>query len=146
LCYLDDESDQRLNYDALSYSWDGQEPTQSISCDGTALKVTRNAATALQHLRRRESPITLWIDGICINQESAPEKNQQVAMMGDIYKSAIHVYIWLGTGDKEGTQLTALNGFQKLCCLGGDWENHELIRRLLSVPRISYWYLANGVG
>jgi len=43
----------------------------------------------------------LWIDAICINQESIAERSQQVPIMGDIYKTAQRVFIWLGKGTKD---------------------------------------------
>lgn len=41
----------------------------------------------------------LWIDSICINQEDVEERNSQVKIMGDIYKNASTVVIWLGASD-----------------------------------------------
>ena len=37
----------------------------------------------------------LWIDAICINQTDIDERNAQVAIMGDIYKEASRVLVWL---------------------------------------------------
>ncbi|KAK1757050.1 heterokaryon incompatibility protein-domain-containing protein [Echria macrotheca] len=50
----------------------------------------------MRALRRTLHPVYLWVDAICINQASLPEKGEQVAMMADIYRSAEHVAIWLG--------------------------------------------------
>ena len=47
-------------------------------------------------LRKAEEVVNLWIDSICINQTDIPEKNIQVAMMGEIYNKADQVVIWLG--------------------------------------------------
>lgn len=48
----------------------------------------------------------LWIDAICINQDdfSKEEKQDQVAMMGDIYDCAQKVIIWLGKDDEHTEQ------------------------------------------
>jgi hypothetical protein len=40
----------------------------------------------------------LWIDALCINQESVSERNAQVAIMRDIYKAAKRIVVWLGLG------------------------------------------------
>jgi hypothetical protein len=45
----------------------------------------------------------LWIDQICINQNSVAEKSSQVELMGDVYSKAKQVIVWLGvhpTGNK----------------------------------------------
>jgi hypothetical protein len=38
----------------------------------------------------------LWIDQICIDQDTLTEKNHQVQMMSDIYYNCEHVMVWLG--------------------------------------------------
>ena len=40
-----------------------------------------------------------WIDAICINQSSIPERSAQVRIMRDIYDQASLVLIWLGPQD-----------------------------------------------
>ncbi|KAK3352492.1 hypothetical protein B0T25DRAFT_437335, partial [Lasiosphaeria hispida] len=37
----------------------------------------------------------LWIDAMCINQNSNPEKSQQVALMSRIYAAAQRIVMWL---------------------------------------------------
>jgi hypothetical protein len=37
----------------------------------------------------------MWIDQLCINQEDTPERNDQVSIMGKIYRGAAQVIIWL---------------------------------------------------
>ena len=43
-----------------------------------------------------KTPALFWVDSLCINQEDVPERNQQVALMADIYGKAGTVAIWLG--------------------------------------------------
>jgi Heterokaryon incompatibility protein (HET) len=38
----------------------------------------------------------MWIDAICIHQKDDLEKGPQVALMGDIYRLADRVVVWLG--------------------------------------------------
>lgn len=38
----------------------------------------------------------LWIDAVCIDQTDHREKSRQVAQMGDIYRDAERVLVWLG--------------------------------------------------
>jgi len=48
-----------------------------------------------------EQEVLLWVDALCINQEDATERADQVKMMGKIYAQASNVKIWLGKEDKE---------------------------------------------
>lgn len=86
------------SFEALSYTWDGQQPDVQITCCGKALLVTKNCHSILRGLRRRE-PRALWIDAICIDQSSSVERNNQVRLMGDIYRKADKVLIWPGECD-----------------------------------------------
>jgi hypothetical protein len=43
----------------------------------------------------------LWADAICINQEDIVERNHQVQLMRDIYRSAELVVAWLGEEKDE---------------------------------------------
>jgi hypothetical protein len=43
----------------------------------------------------------LWIDQICIDQTNIQERNEQVARMGHVYRSAKTTIIWLGSGVEE---------------------------------------------
>lgn len=60
-------------------------------------QVTKNLEKALRHLRDGASGRILWVDAICINQSDSKEKISQVQSMGDVYKNAIEVRIWLGS-------------------------------------------------
>ncbi|KAK0113803.1 hypothetical protein ONS95_014052 [Cadophora gregata] len=94
-----------------------------IFLDGQAVEVTPNLWVALWHLRRSanwfkqhpdaevgefgermdrenqthftyETPI--WIDALCINQLDVLERNEQVQMMGLLYRNAQSVHAWTG--------------------------------------------------
>lgn len=93
------EDDCLPKYSALSYCWEDQIPDRPILCNGGILNITKNCFDAMVRLRKSEAKITLWIDSICIDQTSLAEKSVQVALMGDIYKSADQVIVWLGEWD-----------------------------------------------
>ena len=59
--------------------------------------INQDLSKALPSLSSRGSSGYLWIDQICIDQGSITERNQQVKIMGDIYKAGRKVLIWLGT-------------------------------------------------
>ncbi|KAM5368714.1 hypothetical protein ACJZ2D_009380 [Fusarium nematophilum] len=85
-----------VTYEALSYTWGAPQGTQPIQCEGGTILVTPNCEQALLHLRQKFKPRNLWIDAVCINQQATEEKNEQVTMMGDIYRSAARTILWLG--------------------------------------------------
>lgn len=83
-------------YWALSYTWDGQRADQEILCEGSKLLVTKNCFAALKGMRSSDAEVRVWIDNMCINQNDLAERSHQVALMGDIYKEAAQVMVWLG--------------------------------------------------
>jgi hypothetical protein len=102
--------DYPQNLEALSYSWGADPPSHPIIChqDGSTaadnlLNVTYNCLAGLRQLRWCDKPRHLWIDSICIDQTNVKERNQQVALMGELYPSAKHVIVWVGEQD-NGTE------------------------------------------
>ncbi|KAG7057444.1 heterokaryon incompatibility protein [Colletotrichum scovillei] len=92
-------------YKALSYTWGTSGATHSIDIEGASLLVTASLDTALRHIRRKDEPVTLWIDQICINQEDGAEKGNQVALMTQIYTKAEQVIVWLGPAENNSDAL-----------------------------------------
>ncbi|KAI0468971.1 heterokaryon incompatibility protein-domain-containing protein [Xylaria cf. heliscus] len=91
------------SYEALSYVWGARHGSVPITCNNQDLLVTPNCLAALVQFRRPLRSRTLWIDAICIDQGAdavaTAERNRQVAMMGDVYRLAKGVIIWLGPGN-----------------------------------------------
>jgi hypothetical protein len=71
--------------------------------DNGVLLIMPNCESALRRLRNAEETQILWIDSICINQgpDAIDERNQQVALMGEIYQNAQHVVVWVGESDER---------------------------------------------
>lgn len=91
-------------FEALSYEWgDPDKPRHEIIVNGQPFKVWENLFYALKYIRPvplRDNHVNsriLWIDAICINQDDIDERNHQVGMMGDIYRKADKVPVWLGS-------------------------------------------------
>jgi hypothetical protein len=104
------------SYVALSYTWDAQIPTCSIDCDGRVLYITPNCHAALVKLRSRDFSLPMWVDSVCIDQNSVEERNHQVAIMDDIYRRALSVVVWLGGGDdKSEAAVSKLGRFGESC-------------------------------
>ena len=94
---LDDEH----VYAALSYTWRGQirdVPVQLWSSPWTphTILVTQSLIEALVRLRDKTRSFLLWVDQISINQADNIEKSSQVGMMGQIFRKASFVQVWLG--------------------------------------------------
>lgn len=90
-------------FTALSYAWDSQDGTERIVCDGALISVTKNCVAALRNIHEDRGEKRMWVDAICIDQESTEEKIQQIAIMGDIYKTAAGVRVWLGEQDDSSS-------------------------------------------
>jgi hypothetical protein len=88
-------------YSAISYVWGDPTSKSSMVCHGQPLGITSNLSDALQQLRNEHAHKYLWADAICINQSDEAERSQQVSLMGDIYKKASDVFVWLGLEDSR---------------------------------------------
>ncbi|KAF1829387.1 HET-domain-containing protein [Decorospora gaudefroyi] len=133
---------------ALSYVWgDPEHAHQATVLDhlGFAagwIPLTKNLGNALCDLRGAEGlqEQYFWIDQICINQQDNREKNQQVAMMSEIYTQAKQVITYLGPAgtaleEKRGTEL--LNRITKNIPKATWRQMHEAG----SIERIRDWIL-----
>ncbi|EXJ70402.1 uncharacterized protein A1O5_06470 [Cladophialophora psammophila CBS 110553] len=88
-------------FEALSYCWGTSEKEYFIYCDGLRYWVTESLLKFLLRYRDSRESQLLWVDQICINQDDSVEKSLQLRLMGDIYRQAEQVIIWLG--DFPGT-------------------------------------------
>jgi hypothetical protein len=84
--------------------------------------------------------LTLWVDAVCINQSDLPEKSQQVAVMGQIYRKCAQVQIWLGC-DASQCRLTRppLSGSTVTGGISGEIDPFSIIRLLADDRHISEW-------
>lgn len=107
-------------FDALSYTWGNpmskfsrkndeayESKKEFVEIDGRRLEVGLNLVDALHMLQtvnlkaaKQSQAKYIWIDAICINQEDNDEKAAQVSIMGDIYKEATNVIVWIGAQDE----------------------------------------------
>jgi hypothetical protein len=56
-------------------------------------------------MREELSEVRLWIDAICINQSDKEERNVQVQRMGDIFRQATGVRVWLGEEYEQSNRI-----------------------------------------
>ncbi|KAF9893958.1 hypothetical protein FE257_008929 [Aspergillus nanangensis] len=99
-------------YSALSYTWGEGNDKYWIFVNGHKFFVTLNLFQALLQIRAHNptGPVVLWVDAICIDQSNTEERNQQVALIGDIYSSCDRALVWLGTFNQTGRKCCALVG------------------------------------
>jgi hypothetical protein len=103
--YTLQDSGRRMHpYDALSYVWGDSAIPKSISIDKHKLPVTVNLHGALSRLRYRSIERVLWVDAVCVNQNNASEKEQQIRSMAKIYALASRVVVWLGDAAEDSDQ------------------------------------------
>jgi hypothetical protein len=91
----------RRPYTAVSYAWGTNQTKRQIDINGIQVYINENVFDLLTTVRDVHDQQFLWIDAICINQEDAKEKAQQVMIMGTIYRNARSTYIWLGTSTED---------------------------------------------
>jgi hypothetical protein len=85
-------------YEALSYQWG--HGTSSVLVDEHDVLIPKNLEVALRKMRHPSNERVLWADAICIDQSTITERNEQVALMADIYRKCERCLIWLGdTGE-----------------------------------------------
>jgi hypothetical protein len=91
-------------WQALSYEW-GKDPAQDdIEVDGRTFPVRPNLYRFLQQMAREKHASWMYIDAVCINQTDIAEREQQVALMHDIYRRAEEVILWIHDPDLKAEQ------------------------------------------
>jgi hypothetical protein len=106
------ETHDLLWYTALSYVWGAPIFERPLTCNGYQTAITHNLDLALRHVRRSDSPVNLWVDQICINQDDLKEKGQQVNFMSMIYRRSWVTVVWLGEeADSSSDALELMRDF-----------------------------------
>lgn len=88
-------------YIALSYAWGDVSDKRKIIVVDVLISVSASLESALRTLRDPKEPRWVWADALCINQQDASEKADQVRLMTRIYKQAKSVAIWLGPRSED---------------------------------------------
>jgi hypothetical protein len=102
---IEDKDLPLYEYVALSYAWEGQQPSKPIKIrhpkQSVTHLVTANLYEALQGLRSSSEDRCFWADAICMDQNNNEEKSQQLPLMSRIYSEAKNVCVWLGKEKPE---------------------------------------------
>jgi Heterokaryon incompatibility protein (HET) len=148
-----------VEYDALSYVWGGEDPLteagravqylyvrngpEERSKRGlySWLTITPNLATALRSFRQNPDiacEVYLWVDAICINQDSSVEKGAQIQRMAKTYSEASTVRVWLGEECEDSMvafkfieQILSLEDFDSLISESHSCEQWDAFRNLM---------------
>lgn len=116
-------------YEAVSYAWGDAKSKAMSTCDGQDFMITNNLHDGLHAMRHGSQSRFLWADAICIDQSNSEERGRQVKHMGNIYRGAAKVLVWLG-GDEDGQGRRAIMAMKEIAakCLGRtveDLSDHE---------------------
>ncbi|EXK46140.1 hypothetical protein FOMG_04352 [Fusarium oxysporum f. sp. melonis 26406] len=101
-------TDARKQYLALSYCAGDPIDTRDILVNGVRCNIFANLHHALVLARRywirsaRQTPLRLWIDQLCINQQDLNERSHQVGFMTDIYQGAERTLACLSASKTSG--------------------------------------------
>lgn len=88
-------------------------PKGTIILGGTEVEVGGELYSALNRLghlwqgtdQETKEGVYVWIDALCINQNDIEERNIHVKKMGQIYKKAKRVRIWLGEASSDADRI-----------------------------------------
>jgi hypothetical protein len=78
-------------YIAISYAWGSSRRTKAIRVRDNLVAVRENLWHFLDHKRHIEKKDYYWVDAICIDQSNTRERNHQVSLMKDIYRTVSEV-------------------------------------------------------
>jgi hypothetical protein len=120
-------------YFALSYTWGDMVNKATISISGSLFNIGKNLYECLMVLRHVHPETYLWIDQLSIDQNDIRERNQQVQWMGDIFRRAKKVIVWLGPASENSDHAVSL--IHNLKDLASE-EDGSAVKDLLARP---YW-------
>ena len=93
---------------ALSYCCGDQSLRKAIVVDGRSITITQNCDAALR-LMRNHGIFDIWVDAICIDQDTETEKNEQILRIGVIYQEASSVAVYIGPTTAEDWECITAN-------------------------------------
>lgn len=124
-CKLGDSTHQ---YEALSYCWGDSAKPCCVRIKDRSLRIGWNLHAALLRLRQPDKSRRLWVDAICINQQSADEKTQQIPFMARIYRQATCVIVWLGEDSEKSDGKLTFDFIQWSPDLMQSWATDEMYK------------------
>ncbi|KAK7976275.1 hypothetical protein PG989_014738 [Apiospora arundinis] len=92
------------DYETLSYVWGDTKEPVPLTIGDHFLPISQSLYQALVDLRHEDKPRRIWVDAVCIDQGNLQERSEQVSVMGQIYRGAKRVVIYLGAAYPERTK------------------------------------------
>lgn len=137
-------------YKALSYCWGNEHADHRIKINGISFLVRKNLHSFLAHFlagQRKGHDVTreytswIFIDAICINQQDLDERSSQVTLMGDVYRKADEVIVWLGDegdplNDFEPTTMVAHTFHKDLAAWQENFDQIHVVLLMDAANRI----------
>lgn len=139
---------------ALSYEWRPSRPRRTILIEDQISLIGKNLFLFLESIYHQHAGGNdidwLWVDAICIDQESISERNHQAQRMKEVYSQARMVITWLGPSHNSRDRdvfniLNQLGSNNEDCVerfgiLGFDAiRNKNCFETLFSLYARSYW-------
>jgi len=125
---------EKPEYKALSYQWGEGTEKVPICVNGIESCIGLNLYSALEHIQSENEDIVLWADAICINQDDAAEKSEQVKRMSEIYRNAIETIVWLGPADESSMSDNAMNYLDRV---GRLVQEEDILRPMIEMAKLS---------
>ena len=93
-------------YFAVSYAWSHVPASAVMSCNGAPLHLTLELKNSLTILSNNVGAGSrFWVDAICIAQDNAQEKAEQVQQIHQVFQKASDVLVWLGSSANKSNML-----------------------------------------
>jgi hypothetical protein len=139
-----------VKFSAVSYVVGSEKTSDRILVGADQyISLTASLHEVLQNLRGIENieQKTFWADQICIDKHNTDERNQQVALMGTVYRKAAQVITYIGPetlNDRKGISLiqTINNLWEKIQHLHPDLDStvvKSIVERHLPEENDSSW-------
>jgi len=106
---------------ALSYEWGEYEDPLHLLINGGIMEIRPRLMLFMEYYCDvvnsigTEANEYIWVDQICIDQQSTTERNHQVQIMSEIFSKATEVIAWLGPDHDEILDYLSSDDFHEWC-------------------------------
>jgi hypothetical protein len=126
-------------YRALSYMWGEQKSFENILVNNEAFKITETLHCFLKLYAARHPAEYIWIDQICIAQDTINERTAQVKLMSEIFKGSVEVMIWINPADRLSCWIENERDHYKANRDGQSTYMFKDCDKLVDLVRSKYW-------
>ncbi|KAI0657871.1 heterokaryon incompatibility protein-domain-containing protein [Cubamyces menziesii] len=132
------DSDPHERYLALSYVWGGEQPNRTtvenlsaymVGIDIRSLPKTIVDAIRVTHALGFQY---LWVDSLCILQDSREDKHRELGRMRDVYR---HAFLTIDAASAKSASEGFLDDLGRIAMNASDWLPFAWFRRHKGSPR-----------